>query len=134
MFRNGAGRPKFGPQQMLSVLPVDEFLIGYSCARRAPRLVGCERRPQSVPVKGSLGAIPHLPARVIGFDMSHDHHAHPHSPGPARQRPPLRVRLPMAAYEPPPKYSDFLQRMLVRAKESLGEEFRGITADGIVRP
>jgi hypothetical protein len=40
----------------------------------------------------------------------------------------------MAAYEPPPKYSEFLQRMLVRARESLGEEFRGITADGNVRP
>ena len=40
----------------------------------------------------------------------------------------------MPAYEPPPKYSEFLQRMLLRARESLGEEFRGITADGIVRP
>jgi hypothetical protein len=65
--------------------------------------------------------------------MSHDH-AHPHSPESGRQRPPLRCRLPMAAYEPPPKYSEFLQRMLVRARESLGEEFRGITVDGIVRP
>ncbi len=65
--------------------------------------------------------------------MSHDH-AHPHSPKSARQRFPLRRRLPMPAYESPPKYSEFLQRMLVRAKESLGEEFRGITADGIVRP
>jgi len=75
--------------------------------------------------------------------MSHDHdhghphshdHAHPHSHSPTRQRPPLRRRLPMAAYEPPAKYSEFLQRMLVRAKQSLGEEFRGITVDGIVRP
>ena len=65
--------------------------------------------------------------------MSHDH-AHPTSPGSTRQRPPLRLRLPMAAYEPPPKYSEFLQRMLQRAKESLSEEFRGITADGIIRP
>jgi hypothetical protein len=65
--------------------------------------------------------------------MNHDH-AHPHSHEPVRQRPPLRHRLPMAAYEPPPRYSEFLQRMLVRAKQSLGEEFRGITADGIVRP
>jgi hypothetical protein len=40
----------------------------------------------------------------------------------------------MPAYEPPAKYSEFLQRMLVRAKESLGEEFTGITADGTVRP
>jgi hypothetical protein len=40
----------------------------------------------------------------------------------------------MAAYKTPPKYSEFLQRMLVRAKESLGEEFTGITADGHVRP
>ena len=40
----------------------------------------------------------------------------------------------MPAYEPPAKYSEFLQRMLARAKESLGEEFRGITTDGIVRP
>ena len=39
----------------------------------------------------------------------------------------------MAAYKVPPKYSEFLQRMLARAKETLGEEFRGITADGIVR-
>jgi len=40
----------------------------------------------------------------------------------------------MPAYAPPPKYSEFLQRMLARARESLGEEFRGITPDGIVRP
>ena len=65
--------------------------------------------------------------------MSHDY-AHSLNPAPARLRPPLRRRLPMPAYEPPPKYSEFLQRMLVRARESLGEEFRGITADGIVRP
>ena len=65
--------------------------------------------------------------------MGHDH-ARPHSLESARQRPPLRRRLPMPAYEPPPKYSEFLQRMLVRAREALGEEFRGITADGIVRP
>src|ERR1700730_18530777 len=65
--------------------------------------------------------------------MSHDH-AHPLSPKSAHQPPPLRRRLPMAAYEPPPKYSESLQRMLARARESLGEEFRGITADGIVRP
>src|SRR5271166_6833828 len=65
--------------------------------------------------------------------MSHDR-AHPHSPESGRQRPPLRRRLPMAAYESPPKYSEFLQRMLVRARESLAEDFRGITADGIVQP
>jgi len=65
--------------------------------------------------------------------MSHDY-AHSLNPVPARQHSPLRRRLPMPAYEPPPKYSEFLQRMLVRARESLGEEFRGITADGIVRP
>jgi len=65
--------------------------------------------------------------------MSHDY-THSLNPAPARQHPPLRRRLPMPAYEPPPKYSEFLQRMLVRARESLGEEFRGITADGIVRP
>jgi hypothetical protein len=40
----------------------------------------------------------------------------------------------MAAYKPPPKYSEFMQRMLVRAKESLGEEFIGISCDGVVRP
>jgi Protein of unknown function (DUF3500) len=40
----------------------------------------------------------------------------------------------MAACEPPPKYFEFLQRMLARARESLGEEFRGITTDGTVRP
>jgi hypothetical protein len=34
---------------------------------------------------------------------------------------------------PPPKYSEFLPRMLVRVRESLGEEFRGITADGFDR-
>src|SRR5262245_3078459 len=80
-----------------------------------------------------LGAIRESPAWSIGFDMSHDH---PHQPGPAigRPRPPLRRRLPMPAYEPPSKYSEFLQRMLVRARESLGEEFRGITADGVIRP
>src|SRR5262245_56007740 len=65
--------------------------------------------------------------------MSHDH-AHQPDPAFARPRPPLRRRLPMPAYEPPAKYSEFLQRMLARARESLGEEFRGITADGIVRP
>ena len=40
----------------------------------------------------------------------------------------------MPACEPPPKYSEFLQRMLVRARESLKEEFRGITPDGAVAP
>jgi hypothetical protein len=40
----------------------------------------------------------------------------------------------MPAYEPAAKYSEFLQRMLIRAKESLADEFRGITSDGIVRP
>ena len=59
---------------------------------------------------------------------------HSHCPKSARQRPPLRRRLPMPAYEPPARYSEFLQRMLARAKESLGGEFRGITTDGIVRP
>ena len=34
--------------------------------------------------------------------MSHDH-AHPLSPNSARQRPPTRRRLPMPAYQPPPK-------------------------------
>ena len=33
-----------------------------------------------------------------------------------------------------PKYSEFLQRMLVRARVFAVREFRGITADGIVRP
>ena len=65
--------------------------------------------------------------------MSHDH-AHPHIAEPPRQRPALRRRLPAPAYEPPPKYSEFLQRMLGRARESLKEEFRGVTADGLVRP
>jgi hypothetical protein len=63
-----------------------------------------------------------------------DGHPHPHSPESARQRPSLRRRLPMPAYKTPPKYSDFLQRMLVGAKASLSEEFRGITADGTVQP
>jgi hypothetical protein len=65
--------------------------------------------------------------------MSHDH-AHPHSPGSPRHLPPLRRRLPAPACEPAPQYSEFLQRMLVRARESLKEEFRGITPDGIIRP
>ena len=65
--------------------------------------------------------------------MSHDH-AHPHGPGSPRHLPPLRRRLPAPACEPAPQYSEFLQRMLTRARESLKEEFRGITADGIIRP
>jgi len=65
--------------------------------------------------------------------MSHDH-GHPHSHAPGRQRPPLRRRLPMPAFKPAPQYSEFLQRMMARAKDVLGEEFKGITADGIVRP
>ena len=66
-------------------------------------------------------------------DMNHDY-TRSLSPAPARRPPALRRRLPMPAYQPPPKYSEFLQRMLVRARESLCGEFRGITADGIVRP
>jgi hypothetical protein len=58
----------------------------------------------------------------------------PRTAGSAGQRPPLRRRLPMAAYQPPPQLSEFLQRMLARAKQSLGEEFAGITAEGIVQP
>jgi hypothetical protein len=65
--------------------------------------------------------------------MSHDH-AHPHSSESPRHFPLLRRRLPAPAYEPAPQYSEFLQRMLTRARESLKEEFRGITADGIIRP
>ena len=65
--------------------------------------------------------------------MSNDHtHPHPHEH--PRRHPPLRRRLPMPAYETPAKYSDFLQRMLARGQQSLHEEFRGITADGVVRP
>jgi hypothetical protein len=63
-----------------------------------------------------------------------DVHAHPRTAGSAGQRPPLRRRLPMAAYQPPLQLSEFLQRMLARAKQSLGEEFAGITAEGIVQP
>ena len=63
-----------------------------------------------------------------------DDHAHPHNHGRAPRHPPLRRRLPMPAYETPAKYSDFLQRMLARGRESLREEFNGITADGLVRP
>ncbi len=65
--------------------------------------------------------------------MDHDH---AHSLGLERTHSPrpLRRRLPMPACEPPPKYSEFLQRMLVRARESLKEEFRGITPDGAVAP
>ena len=69
--------------------------------------------------------------------MSSDHthpHDHRHGHRHARQHPPLRRRLPMPAYETPAKYSDFLQRMLARGRESLREEFRGITADGLVQP
>src|SRR6516225_12385085 len=63
-------------------------------------------------------------------------HAHPnsHPHGHAQPHPPLRRRLPMPAYETPAKYSDFRQRMLTRGRESLREEFKGITADGLVRP
>jgi hypothetical protein len=64
--------------------------------------------------------------------MSHDH-ANAHIAA-SRPHPPLRRRLPGPAYEPPQKYSEFLQRMLARAQESLKEEFRGITAEGIIRP
>jgi hypothetical protein len=65
--------------------------------------------------------------------MDHDH---AHSPGLEHAHPsrPLRRRLPMPACEPPAKYSEFLQRMLVRARESLKEEFRGITPDGTIQP
>jgi hypothetical protein len=64
--------------------------------------------------------------------MSHDH-SHSHGPESASTRPPLRRRLPSPAYEPPAQYSDFLQRMLVRGRQSLSEAFKGITADGMVR-
>jgi hypothetical protein len=40
----------------------------------------------------------------------------------------------MEAYKVPPKYTEFLQKMLARAKACLGEEFKGITTDGIVQP
>jgi hypothetical protein len=63
--------------------------------------------------------------------MSHDH-AHAHNPETRDVRPLRRLR-PMPAYEPPPQYSEFLQRMLARGEESLAQEFRGITADGTVR-
>src|SRR5215472_3936376 len=69
--------------------------------------------------------------------MTSDHahpHRHPHGRGHAQPHPPLRRRLPMPAYETPAKYSDFLKRMLTRGRESLREEFKGITADGLVRP
>ena len=69
--------------------------------------------------------------------MTSDHahpNSHPHGHGHAQPHPPLRRRLPMPAYETPAKYSDFLQRMLTRGRESLREEFKGITADGLVRP
>jgi hypothetical protein len=65
--------------------------------------------------------------------MSHDH-TDQHNPNSTSRRPPLRLRLPMAAYKPPAKYSEFMQRMLARAKEALGEEFTGISSDGVVRP
>jgi hypothetical protein len=77
----------------------------------------------------------------MSHDHAHDHehrhshaHAHGHTHAPVRPRPPLRRRLPSPAFKPPEKYSPFIQRMLTRAKEVLGEEFRGITADGVVRP
>jgi hypothetical protein len=77
--------------------------------------------------------------------MSHDHHhahghdhAHSHDRGhghvAARQRPPIRRRLPSPAFRPPERYSEFIQRMAAHAKEALREEFCGITADGTVRP
>jgi Protein of unknown function (DUF3500) len=73
------------------------------------------------------------PCRFRSFAMS-DVHAHPRTTGSAAQRPPLRRRLPMPAYQPPRQLSEFLQRMLARAKQSLGEEFTGITTEGIVQP
>jgi hypothetical protein len=39
----------------------------------------------------------------------------------------------MPADRPPAKYSEFLERMLARGKQSLSEEFRGVTADDSVR-
>jgi len=65
--------------------------------------------------------------------MDH-HHAHPLNLVQAHPPRPLRRRLPMPAYEPPPQYSEFLQRMLARAGEALKEEFRGITPDGVAQP
>ncbi len=65
--------------------------------------------------------------------MNNDH-ADSHSPQGTRQRPPLRRRLPAPAYKPPAQYSEFLQQMLARGKDELRGEFKGITADGIVRP
>jgi len=65
--------------------------------------------------------------------VTHDHE-HPHGAHAHRERPPLRKRLPMPAYKPPPKYSEFLQRMLARAKQSLADEFKGITPDGVIQP
>jgi len=97
--------------------------------------VALDACPQFMPVEQKSAREPSETRRGLGnwVDMSHDY-APSLNPAPARQHPSLRRRLPMPAYEPPPKYSEFLQRMLVRARESLGEEFRGITADGIVRP
>jgi Protein of unknown function (DUF3500) len=63
-----------------------------------------------------------------------DGRPHPPCPQTAGQHPPLRRRLPMPAFKTPVKYSEFLERMLARAKDSLREEFRGITADGTVEP
>ena len=48
-------------------------------------------------------------------------------------RPPLRRRMPLPAFKPPPELPEGLQRMLERAKNHLVEEFKGITADGQVR-
>ena len=62
----------------------------------------------------------------------HDHHHHHHhDPAPY---PPLRKRMPGPAFKRPEQYAEGLQRMLARAKESLAEEFLGITTDGLVRP
>jgi Protein of unknown function (DUF3500) len=74
-------------------------------------------------------------ARAMNDPHTHPHtHAHSHSHHSAAKRPPLRQRVQMAAYKVPSKYSDFIARMLARAKDSLREEFRGITADGTVQP
>src|SRR5262249_36761953 len=91
--------------------------------------------PPFMPLEQKSAREPSQTPRGLGNWVGMGPHSAPSlHPPPACHHPTVRRPLPMPAYEPPPKYSEFLQRMLVRARESLGEEFRGITADGIVRP
>jgi hypothetical protein len=63
-----------------------------------------------------------------------DGHTDPSISKRVHERAPLRRRLPMSAYRTPPKYSEFLERMLAQGRGSLAEKFEGITTDGSIQP